>query len=54
MSDKWTLTVDDDGMLTLPDDLIEKLGWKEGDELEWIDSQDGTLRLEKSIGISTD
>jgi len=54
MSDKFILTVDDDGILTFPDDLIEKLGWKEGDELEWIDCQDGTLRLEKSIGISTD
>jgi len=44
---KTTLTVDDDGVLTFPDELIEKLGWKEGDMLQWIDNKDGSFSLVK-------
>ena len=43
-----TLIVDDDGVLTFPDELIEKLGWKEGDVLKWIDNKDGSFSLVKS------
>ena len=28
---KTTLTVGDDGILTFPDNVMEELGWKEGD-----------------------
>jgi len=28
------LTIDDDGVLNLTDELLEATGWKEGDELE--------------------
>ena len=45
---RTTLTVDDDGILTFPDELIEKLGWKEGDVLQWIDNNDGSFSLVKS------
>jgi len=45
---RTTLTVDDDGILTFPDELIEKLGWKEGDVLQWIDNKDGSFSLVKS------
>jgi len=45
---RTTLTVDDDGVLTFPDELIEKLGWKEGDVLQWIDNKDGSFSLVKS------
>ena len=41
------LQVDDDGVLKLPDELIEELGWKLGDTLEWIDNKDGSLSLIK-------
>ena len=44
---RTTLTIDDDGVLTFPDELIEKLGWKEGDVLEWIDNKDGSFSLVK-------
>jgi len=44
---KTTLTVDDDGVLTFPDELIEQLGWKEGDMLQWIDNKDGSFSLVK-------
>ena len=45
---KYTLTIDDDGVLTFPDEVIEVTGWKEGDVLQWIDNQDGSFTLRKS------
>jgi bifunctional DNA-binding transcriptional regulator/antitoxin component of YhaV-PrlF toxin-antitoxin module len=44
---KTTLTVNEDGVLTFTDELMEELGWKEGDELEWIDNRDGSFSLKK-------
>jgi len=44
---KYILTIDDDGVLTLPDELIQTLDWKEGDELQWIDKGDGSFELRK-------
>ena len=44
---KTTLTVGDDGVLTFTDEILEELGWKEGDLLEWIDNKDGSLSLVK-------
>jgi len=36
----WRLTVkeDDDGeaYIILPDELLTSLGWKEGDDLQWV------------------
>ena len=43
----WTLTVEDDGILPLPKDLLDEAGWKEGDCLHWIDNQDGSWTLVK-------
>ena len=45
---RTTLTVDDDGVLTFPNEMMEELGWKEGDMLEWIDNIDGSFSLVKS------
>tara|TARA_B100001939_G_C16778662_1_gene545951 strand:- start:432 stop:593 length:162 start_codon:yes stop_codon:yes gene_type:complete len=44
---KMILTVDDDGVLTLPDELMEQLGWTEGDVLEFIDNKDGSFSMVK-------
>ena len=44
---RTTLKVDDEGMLTFPDEMLEELGWKEGDVLEWIDNKDGSFSLRK-------
>ena len=41
------LTIDDDGLLNLTDELLESTGWKEGDELEWIENEDGSFKLTK-------
>lgn len=48
----WTVTVEEDPetgelILPLPQELLDSKGWMEGDELEWIDNQDGTWTLEK-------
>jgi hypothetical protein len=34
-------------LLLLGDEICEHLGWQPGDELEWIDNQDGTWTLRK-------
>lgn len=49
---KWTLPVEVDGLtgdclITLPDDLLEKVGWEENDQLEWIDRGNGSFELRK-------
>lgn len=41
-----TTVVGDDGVLTLPEDILQETGWKEGDVLEWIDD-DGSFILRK-------
>ena len=43
----WSLTINDDGILVLPEDLLKETGWKEGDNLLWIDNKDGTWSLVK-------
>jgi len=45
---KTTVTIDNDGVLTFPDELIKETGWKEGDVLLWIDNHDGSWSLKKS------
>lgn len=37
----WLSCVDDDGILTFPPDLLEKMGWDEGTELDLDVSDDG-------------
>lgn len=44
----WTLHVDEDGVLTLPDELWEALDWGEGDHIEFIEQDDGSFLLIKA------
>jgi len=44
---KWVLTIDEDGVITLPQDLIDATGWQMGDCLHWIDLKDGSWQLVK-------
>jgi bifunctional DNA-binding transcriptional regulator/antitoxin component of YhaV-PrlF toxin-antitoxin module len=41
----WVLPVDEDGVITFPEELIEKMGWAEGTILEWDVREDGTISL---------
>ena len=50
----WTITLEeaDDGsgdlVLPLTDEIMESVGWKTGDTLEWIDNKDGTWSIKKT------
>ena len=49
---KWQLPVEEDTasgeyFITFPDDLLEAANLKEGDDVEWIDNDDGTFILKK-------
>ncbi len=46
----WAVTVQQDGedlILPLPQDMLDEVGWRPGDDLEWIDRGDGTWELRK-------
>ena len=43
----WTLTVEEGGIISLPQDLLDAAGWREGDCLHWIDRHDGSWQLVK-------
>lgn len=48
---KWTAYIEQDGddlILPIPEDLLNQLGWKEGDVLLWdIDDETGQITLRK-------
>jgi hypothetical protein len=51
-SKSWSLTLEQDpdsGDLVLPftDEILNEVGWKEGDVIEWIDNKDGSWSLQK-------
>jgi antitoxin component of MazEF toxin-antitoxin module len=50
---RWHLPVECDGpsgeyYITFPDDLLEAANLNEGDDVEWVDNDDGTFILRKS------
>ena len=45
----WILPVDDDGVITLPEDLLERTGWKEGDVLVYEISDGGVIVRKKEL-----
>lgn len=48
---RWEITVEEDDqgnlVLPIPAEVLELAGWKEGDELEWKEQDDGSYILEK-------
>lgn len=40
-------TLTDQLYVELPEDLLEKMKWKNGDEIEWVDNKDGSFSLKK-------
>jgi len=44
---RTTITIDDDGIFTIPPEILEFTGWEEGDMLEWVDCNDGSFELRK-------
>ena len=54
-NDQWTLTPEEDLetgdlILTFPPELLEKVGWQEGDTLNWSVRDDGSVYLTKKEG----
>jgi hypothetical protein len=46
----WTVNVEQDGedyILPLPQEMLDEVGWKTGDNLEWVDRGDGTWEIRK-------
>lgn len=43
---KYETKVDDDGNFIIPDEILQALGWKEGDQIE-IDEVDGAITMKK-------
>jgi len=51
---KWVLPVELDGLtgdcvVTLPDDLLERVGWVEGDTVEFVSNIDGSVTMKKVV-----
>lgn len=46
-TESWVCNVDEEGVLTFPDELWDLMGWKEGDTVEFIDQDDGSFILRK-------
>ena len=47
---KWILEIKEyegDCILEFTDEMLQEVGWKEGDVLEWIDNKDGSWTLKK-------
>lgn len=53
MEVNWTAIVEEDAegnaILTFPPESLEGLGWQEGDSIEWIDNNNGSWTLRKSM-----
>ena len=46
----WTVSIEKDGedlILPLPQEMLDEVGWKPGDNLEWVDQGDGTWEIRK-------
>ena len=48
----WTITVEEDpdtgdAILPLPQEMLDRLGWVEGDTVNWTENEDGSWSLSK-------
>ena len=55
---RWTAKIlensDGDHFLEFPDELMEQIGWQEGDELAWHNNDDGSYTLTKKTKSETE
>jgi hypothetical protein len=47
LDESWTGNVSEDGVLTIPDEVWNRLGWEVEDTVEWVDSDDDAFYLVK-------
>ena len=45
----WLLTVGDDGVITIPDELLEETGWDDETSLSWEYDENGAIKLTKNL-----
>jgi len=48
----WSVILEEEGedlILPLPQDMLNEVGWKPGDNLEWVDRGDGTWEIRKKL-----
>ncbi len=43
----WSISINKGGIFDFPEDLLKKLNWKVGDEVDWVNQDDGTFTLTK-------
>ena len=51
-STSYTVTLEEDGddlLMPIPEEVLKKLDWKEGDELEWDLQSDKSIVLRKAL-----
>jgi hypothetical protein len=44
----WSININTEGVFNFPEDLLEKLDWKVGDEVDWVSKDNGTFTLTKT------
>jgi bifunctional DNA-binding transcriptional regulator/antitoxin component of YhaV-PrlF toxin-antitoxin module len=44
----WVLSVDEEGLISFPEDLMNVMGWNEGTALEWQVEPDGSIMLKSA------
>jgi len=45
---RYITRIDDEGLLTIPEEILKVNGWCEGDMLEFTDNQNGSFSIQKS------
>ena len=48
----WSINTDKEGTFDFPEDLLKKLNWKVGDEVEWVNQDNDTFTLTKKTNGS--
>ena len=49
----WSVHINEEGAFDFPETLLQKLDWSIGDEIEWIDKDNGTFTLTKINGTAS-
>lgn len=52
MNQSWVCRVDEEGVLTLPEAVLEGLGWQCGDVLHWTVTKEGGVSAKKCAEIT--
>ena len=50
----WTVIIEEDtetgdAILPFPQEMLDEVGWMPGDNLKWIDREDGTWEIRKVL-----